>query len=58
MKTGPLQALAGIVAITVVVLVASTITYYAIERPGRDLLGGKRKPKSPVVAPATTVATP
>jgi peptidoglycan/LPS O-acetylase OafA/YrhL len=43
MKSGPLQTLAGILAITMVVVLLSTVTYYTIEKPGRDLLGGKRK---------------
>jgi len=43
MKTGPLQLAAGIVLVVAFVLVLSTICYYAIERPGRTLLSGRRQ---------------
>jgi len=44
MKTGPLQLAAGIALIIAFVLVLSTICYYAVERPGRTLLSGRRQP--------------
>ena len=46
MKTGPLQLVAGIVLVVAFVLVLSTICYYAIERPGRTLLRGRRQPSA------------
>jgi peptidoglycan/LPS O-acetylase OafA/YrhL len=42
MLKGMPQMLAGLAGICVFVLLLSTATYYAIERPGRDLLGGRR----------------
>jgi peptidoglycan/LPS O-acetylase OafA/YrhL len=45
MKTGAFATIVGFVVITAFVVGLSTVTYYAIERPGRDLLGGKRKPR-------------
>lgn len=57
MKSGPLQTLAGIMAITVVVVLLSTITYYTIEKPGRDLLGGKRKAAARVAAASAAQET-
>jgi peptidoglycan/LPS O-acetylase OafA/YrhL len=43
MKSGPLATAAGLIVIIATVLCLSTLTYYAIERPGRNLLGGRRK---------------
>ena len=47
MKTGPLQLVAGILFINLFVLCAATLTYFAIERPGRDLLRGRKVLKRP-----------
>ncbi len=38
MQTGAVQLVLGLAGITAFVLAMSTITYYAIERPGRNLL--------------------
>jgi peptidoglycan/LPS O-acetylase OafA/YrhL len=43
MKHSPLATLAGIALIVGFVLVCSTMTYYLIERPGRDFFSGRRK---------------
>ncbi len=50
MKTGPLPTAVGILVIIAFVLALSTLTYYTVERPGRDLLGGRRK-SPPAVQP-------
>jgi peptidoglycan/LPS O-acetylase OafA/YrhL len=41
MGSGTLQLITGLCLITVFVLAASTVTYFAIERPGRALLRGR-----------------
>ena len=46
MKTGTLQVVVGVTVVTAIVVVASTVTYYAIERPGRDWLSGRRAKKA------------
>jgi peptidoglycan/LPS O-acetylase OafA/YrhL len=43
MQSSPAATAAGILEIVAVVIGLSTLTYYAIERPGRDWLSGKRK---------------
>jgi peptidoglycan/LPS O-acetylase OafA/YrhL len=47
MKNGPLQLVVGFSGIVLFVLVASTITYFAVERPGRDLLRGRKASPPP-----------
>jgi peptidoglycan/LPS O-acetylase OafA/YrhL len=42
MRSGPAQLTIGLCFITLFVLIASTMTYFAIERPGRDLLRGRK----------------
>ena len=44
MQTGPVPLFLGACFITLIVIGASTLTYYAVERPGRDLLRGRKKP--------------
>jgi peptidoglycan/LPS O-acetylase OafA/YrhL len=57
MQQSGAQTLAGIAAVFTCVLIPATICYYAIERPGRDWLRGKRKrPRS--TPAADTVGTP
>jgi peptidoglycan/LPS O-acetylase OafA/YrhL len=46
MQTGPWQTAGGVALIIAFVLVLSTLCYYGIERPGRTLLGGRRKARS------------
>lgn len=53
MKSSPFAAAAGMATIVAVVLGVSTLTYYAIERPGRDYMSGKRVR---AVAPESVVA--
>jgi peptidoglycan/LPS O-acetylase OafA/YrhL len=53
MQTGPVPLLLGACLITAIVIGASTVTYYAVERPGRDLLRGR---KVPVARPAAAMA--
>jgi peptidoglycan/LPS O-acetylase OafA/YrhL len=48
MKTGTVPAAVGLLVIAGLVVGLSTLTYYTIERPGRNLLGGRRK--SPATA--------
>ncbi len=43
MRTGPLPTAIGVTFIVALVLGLSTLTYYAVERPGRDWLSGRRK---------------
>jgi len=50
MRGGPIEAAAGIAFIVAFVLVLSTITYYAVERPARDFLSGRRRALRPVAA--------
>ena len=47
MQTGTIQLVAGLCGIVVFVLLAATLTYFAIERPGRDLLRGRNAPPPP-----------
>jgi peptidoglycan/LPS O-acetylase OafA/YrhL len=47
MGTGPLPLILGLIGIVAFVLAASTLTYFAVERPGRDLLRGRQAPKPP-----------
>jgi peptidoglycan/LPS O-acetylase OafA/YrhL len=42
MLTGIVPMILGLIGICVFVIGVSTLTYYAVERPGRDLLGGRR----------------
>jgi peptidoglycan/LPS O-acetylase OafA/YrhL len=42
MQTGPLQLGAGLCFIILFVLVGATVTYFTIERPGRDLFRGRK----------------
>jgi peptidoglycan/LPS O-acetylase OafA/YrhL len=52
MRSSPLAAGLGVAFIIVFVLSLSTLTYYAIERPGRDWLSGQRRSRAtPVLAP-------
>lgn len=46
MKTGPLETVVGLLLINAFVVAAATATYYLIERPGRDWIGGRRPAKS------------
>jgi peptidoglycan/LPS O-acetylase OafA/YrhL len=46
MKTGAGAAVAGTLLIVAFVLAVSTLLYYGIERPGRDLLSGRRREKA------------
>lgn len=43
MRSGPLATALGLICIVAFVLSLSTVSYFAIERPGRDWLAGKRK---------------
>ncbi|HME41157.1 MAG TPA: acyltransferase [Steroidobacteraceae bacterium] len=43
MRSGPLGTILGLIFIIAFVLGLSTLTYFAIERPGRDWLAGQRK---------------
>lgn len=43
MKTGALPTAIGIICIAAFVIALSTLTYYTIERPARDLLSDRRK---------------
>jgi peptidoglycan/LPS O-acetylase OafA/YrhL len=43
MRSGPLATGLGLVFITAFVLILSTVTYFAIERPARDWLAERRK---------------
>jgi len=43
MRTGPLAAAAGIAFIVAFVLGLSTLTYYTVELPARNLLSGRRR---------------
>ena len=45
MRAGILQTAAGTLLIIAFVLVLSTVCYYAVERPGRTLLAGRREPQ-------------
>jgi peptidoglycan/LPS O-acetylase OafA/YrhL len=47
MQTGPLHLTIGLCVIAAFVLGASALTYFAVERPGRDLLRGRRAPPPP-----------
>ena len=59
MQTGPIPLFLGCCFITAFVVGASTITYYAVERPGRDLLRGRKKPAGrPAAALAGSGASP
>jgi peptidoglycan/LPS O-acetylase OafA/YrhL len=42
MQTGPLQLAAGLCFIILFVLAGATVTYFTIERPGRDILRGRK----------------
>jgi peptidoglycan/LPS O-acetylase OafA/YrhL len=53
MKTGPLPLAAGLAGIAMFVLAAATLTYFAVERPGRDLLRGRKAPPPPERISAT-----
>jgi peptidoglycan/LPS O-acetylase OafA/YrhL len=43
MRSGATNTALGLVCIVAFVLLLSTLTYYTVERPGRDLLSGRRK---------------
>jgi peptidoglycan/LPS O-acetylase OafA/YrhL len=43
MQSGPLQTTLGIIGIIVFVLSVATLMYHFVERPGRDLLRGRKK---------------
>jgi peptidoglycan/LPS O-acetylase OafA/YrhL len=47
MRTGTMPLIVGTCGIVVFVLAASTLTYFAVERPGRDLLRGRNAPPPP-----------
>jgi peptidoglycan/LPS O-acetylase OafA/YrhL len=53
MQTGPLQLTIGLCCIALFVLIAATLTYFAVERPGRDLLRGRKAPPPPERVGAT-----
>jgi peptidoglycan/LPS O-acetylase OafA/YrhL len=52
MQTGPLQLCTGLCFIILFVLVGATVTYFTIERPGRDLLRGRKVSTRPADAAA------
>jgi peptidoglycan/LPS O-acetylase OafA/YrhL len=52
MKTGTVQLITGLCGIFVFVMLASTLTYYMVERPGRDLLRGRKTPARPAALEA------
>jgi peptidoglycan/LPS O-acetylase OafA/YrhL len=54
MQTGPFNFAAGLCFINLFVLAAATVTYYTIERPGRNLLRGHKDSKRPVSATTET----
>ncbi len=47
MRTGALQLCLGLCFIVLFVLAGATVTYYTIERPGRDLLRGRKTSMRP-----------
>jgi peptidoglycan/LPS O-acetylase OafA/YrhL len=47
MRTGPMPAAAGIALIVAFVLTMSTIFYYSVEQPGRRLLSGRPRKRTP-----------
>jgi peptidoglycan/LPS O-acetylase OafA/YrhL len=47
MQRGAVTLAVGLCGIVAFVLVASTLTYFAVERPGRDLLRGRKAPRPP-----------
>jgi peptidoglycan/LPS O-acetylase OafA/YrhL len=47
MQSGAAALALGLCAIVAFVLAASTLTYFAVERPGRDLLRGRKAPRPP-----------
>ena len=47
MQTGLLPLVIGFSCIVLFVLALSTLTYFAVERPGRDLLRGRKAPRPP-----------
>jgi peptidoglycan/LPS O-acetylase OafA/YrhL len=51
MMTGQLHMVLGMVALGVIVIAFSTITYFAVERPCRDLLSGRRSKTLRAAAP-------
>lgn len=53
MQTSFLSATLGILCVNLLIISFATATYYGVERPGRDLLAGRRKPEAAVGA--TTV---
>lgn len=58
MQTGPLQLSAGLCFITLFVVTAASVTYFVIERPGRDLLRGRKIPKRPANSePKNTISS-
>jgi peptidoglycan/LPS O-acetylase OafA/YrhL len=58
MQTGTVPLILGGCFITLLVIGASTLTYYTVERPGRDLLRGRKKPAGrPAAAIASGVST-
>jgi peptidoglycan/LPS O-acetylase OafA/YrhL len=52
MRTGPLAVFLSVMFIVAFVVGLSTLTYYAVERPGRDWLAGNRKTKVDLVPQA------
>ena len=54
MRTGPVPLAVGAAGIIAFVLAASTLTYFAVERPGRDLFRGRKAPPPPERIGATT----
>jgi peptidoglycan/LPS O-acetylase OafA/YrhL len=57
MRSGPLQLSIGLCFITLFVLAGATLTYFAIERPGRNLLRGGKVPMRPADAGAQSDAS-
>ena len=56
MQSGLLPLVLGATFIVAFVLAAATLTYYLIERPGRDLLRGRKRPRegAAVASPSAT----
>jgi peptidoglycan/LPS O-acetylase OafA/YrhL len=57
MKAGTLNTILGLLLVNAFIIVLSTLTYYAIERPGRTLLSGSRAPR-PVSSAANANVPP
>jgi peptidoglycan/LPS O-acetylase OafA/YrhL len=51
MRSSTVAACLGLLLITAFVIMMSTLTYYGVERPGRDWMSGRRE-RSKAAAPA------